>query len=499
MKRVKIWLVLLISTFLMPGLVNAASGTISVTGPSTAIQGNKVTVTVKISSSKAKLGSWQMDLNYDKNYLKLVSASSEGGGTTMVNSSSTGIKSKSYTFTFEARKTGTTKVSVSSYEAYDFDTIEEISLTSSSKSIKIMTQSELEATYSSNAALSSLGVTGYDLSPKFDKSTLEYNVEVENDITSATITGKKADSNASVSGLGSVELNEGSNRFEVIVTAQKGNEQTYVINIYRKEKNPINISYNGDDYSVVRKSDELENLSTFESKEITYGDEEIPALYNEVTDMTLIGLKDSEGKVVMGIYKDDIIGIYNELKSNNVVLYPHELPESKVFDKYIRKNIKYDNMTVEGYVLDKKSTMIIIYAENMETGDLAYYKYDTDNQTIQLYTDELDKYYEELLTKYKYVLFGFIGLSFLLFMILILRKPKKVIKVESAPSNIEVEKVEPKSKKTKKKEVKEETEDFSETELIEQIKEIKVNKKETDKENKKEKKKRQKINKDFDI
>ncbi|MDE6141005.1 MAG: cadherin-like beta sandwich domain-containing protein, partial [Bacilli bacterium] len=389
MKRIKIWLVLLLSACFIPAGVSAASGSISVTGPSTAVQGNKVTVTVKLSASKGKLGSWQMDLNYDKNYLKLVSASSEGGGSTMVSYSSSGAKSKSYTFTFEARKTGSTKVSVSSYEAYDFDTMDEMTLTSSSKTIKIMTQSELESTYSSNAALSSLEVTGYEINPKFNASTLEYNVEVENDVTTATITGKKADSNASVSGLNTVELNEGNNRFEVIVTAQKGNTQTYVVNIYRKEKNPINVSFSGSDYTVIRKSDELEDLSTFEGKEITYQGEEIPALYNEVTDTTLIGLKDADGKIHLAIIDEDVVGLYNEIRSNSVVLNPQKLPESSSFDKYIRKNIKYDDMTVEGYALNKKSNVVIIYAENMETGDLAYYQYDTENQTVQLYSDEV--------------------------------------------------------------------------------------------------------------
>lgn len=507
MKRIKLWLVLLFSVCFIPLGVNAASGSISVTGPSTAVQGNKVTVTVKISASKGKLGSWQMDLNYDKSYLKLVSASSEGGGSTMVSYSSSGAKSKSYTFTFEARKSGSTKVSVSSYEAYDFDSMDEMSLTSSSKTIRIMTQSELEATYSSNASLSSLGVTGYELSPKFDKATLEYNVEVENDVTTATITGKKADSNASVSGLNTVELNEGNNRFEVTVTAQKGNTQTYVVNIYRKEKNPINVSFSGSSYTVVRKSDELGELTTFEGKEITYQGEEIPALYNEVTDTTLIGLKDSDGKINLAIVDEDIVALYNEIRSNNVVLYPQKLPESSAFDNYLHKNIQYDDMTVEGYALSKKSNVVIIYAENMETGDLAYYQYDTENQTVQLYSDELDKYYEELITKYKYVIFGLMGLSFLLFLILVLRKPKRIITVSENTnmSNREqnLEKKEKKSSKKKDKKKEQDDEDLSETEIIEQIKEIKVvkneNKDEDEKVSKKEKKKRQKLTKDFDI
>lgn len=497
MRRIKLWLVLLFSVCVIPMGVNAASGSISVTGPSTAVEGNKVTVTVKISASKGKLGSWQMDLNYDKSYLKLVSASSEGGGSTMVNYTSSGTKSKSYTFTFEARKTGTTKVSVSSYEAYDFDTMDEMSLTSSSKTIRIMTQSELEATYSSNASLSSLGVTGYELTPKFDKSTLEYNVEVDNDITTATITGKKADDKASVSGLGSVELSEGNNRFEVMVTAQKGNTQTYVVNIYRKEKNPINVTLDGTDYSVIRKSEELGELSTFESKEITYKGEEIPALYNEVTDTTLIGLKDADGKVNMAIIEDDVVSIYNEIRSNTIVLYPQKLPETKQFSNYIRKNIKYDAMTVEGYALNKKSDVVIIYAQNMETGDLAYYEYDTDNQTVQLYSDELDKYYEELINKYKYVIFGLMGLSFLLFLIIILRKPKNVIKIDNE-NNYDDKEIKPAKKEKKTNKITKDDEDLSETELIEQIKEIDVSKND-DNDEKKKKKKRQKLTKDFDF
>lgn len=506
MKRVKIWLVLLLSICFIPSMVNAASsGSISVTGPTTAVQGNKVTVTVKLSATSGKLGSWQMDLNYDKNYLKLVSSSSEGGGTTMVSYSSSGVKSKSYTFVFQATKTGSTKVSVSSYEAYDFDTMSEMSLTSSNKTIRIMTQSELESTYSSNATLSSLSVSGYEMSPKFAKDTFEYNVEVENEVTTATIEGKKADSTATVSGLGSVELNEGNNRFEVTVTAQKGNTQVYVVNIYRKEKNPINVTLDGHEYSVIRKSDELGEFSTFSNKEITYSEEEIPALYNEATGMTLIGLKDIDGNIVMAILEDDeVTDIYNELKSNNVVLYPQKLPESKVFSNYIRKNIKYDDITVEAYALNKKSSVVIIYGENMETGDLAYYQYDTDNQTLQLYSDELVKYYEELLTKYKYVIFGLIGFAFLLFLILILRKPRKVIKVDN--SN-EIVKESKKVKKSQKNQEVKDNDDFSETELIEQIKEIKVvknnSKKQNDEINNNEdnnkKKKRQKLTKDFDI
>ena len=67
MKKLKVLLIGIICSILIPINVEAASGNISVTGASTAIVGNKVTITVTLSSGTS-IGSWQMDLNYDKNY-----------------------------------------------------------------------------------------------------------------------------------------------------------------------------------------------------------------------------------------------------------------------------------------------------------------------------------------------------------------------------------------------------------------------------------------------
>ena len=151
MKRI-IRILLLMMIALMPGVAYAASGSIGVSASNTVMLGNTVTVTVKLSSS-TDIGSWEMDLNYDKSYLQLTKSGAESGGTRMANSfSSSGNKSKSYTFTFKTLKTGTTKVSVGSYLAYDWS-MSPISLSSSSKSISIKTKEQIEATYSDNAFL----------------------------------------------------------------------------------------------------------------------------------------------------------------------------------------------------------------------------------------------------------------------------------------------------------------------------------------------------------
>ena len=61
----------IIGLLLIPNIVFAASGTMKLTGSNTAIVGNKVTVTLTISSSK-KMVSWEAEIDYDKNLLKLV-------------------------------------------------------------------------------------------------------------------------------------------------------------------------------------------------------------------------------------------------------------------------------------------------------------------------------------------------------------------------------------------------------------------------------------------
>ena len=207
------YLIFSILLLIFPLFINAASGSISLSGSSSAVVGNTVTINVTISSSTT-LGSWQADLNYDRNYLKLTSTNSESGGTAMAGNSTNGsTKSKTYKFTFKALKSGSTKVSIDSYIAYDWDT-KELSMTGSTKNIKIMTQEELESTYSDDANLKSLSIEGYTLTPEFNKDTLEYNLEVENDMTSIKIIASKSNANASVDGAGDKTLEEGNNKFE---------------------------------------------------------------------------------------------------------------------------------------------------------------------------------------------------------------------------------------------------------------------------------------------
>lgn len=421
MKKIKYLIALCALFLLMPSLTSAASGTISVTGTSTAVVGNQITITVTLSSS-TKIGSWQMNLDYDKNYLQLTSSSAEAGGTIMAGYSESGVKSKKYTFTFKALKTGSTKVSVGSYMAYDYDNPTEagaLSLSSSSKTVKIITQEELEASYSKDNSLKSLKVGDFELTPTFAADTLNYNVIVPEDTKEITIEATKNDSTATVSGAGTFEVTQGSNTFEVIVKAQNGSERTYKITIEVKDNNPINVQVDNKDYTVVKIKEYLPTISAYQETTLKINDFDIPAYYSDITKVTLVGLKDANGNIGLFMYDEEQnkYSIYQELVANQMTIYP--IKTDKEIKNYEKTTIKIGEFEVPAYVYQKDAKQAVIYGINIETGEEGFYIYDTETQTfIKFFDDEVTELNEKI-ELYTYIIFGFIGVFVLMFIIII--------------------------------------------------------------------------------
>ena len=225
MKRKLFSFILAICLLLVPFKVFASNASISVSGSSSVVVGSIVTVNVKLSSSTA-IGSWEYLINYDSSMLKLVE-----GKTKVVDytQEAGGIKSKSYTLKFKALKNGSAKVSIGSYEVYAYSDESLMSVSAGSKTIKIITQEQLEASYSKNNNLSSITVEGYEISPEFKKDTLEYKVDLPSNIESINVSAKLADNKAKVSGTGTIEVSEGENKIELVVTAENGSTKTYTL------------------------------------------------------------------------------------------------------------------------------------------------------------------------------------------------------------------------------------------------------------------------------
>lgn len=424
MRKIKVILISLFCLLVIPKTVFAASGKINVSGTSTVVVGNNVTVTVTLSSSTL-IGSWEMSLNYDKNYLQLRSATSESNGIRMAASTATGVKSKSYTFTFKTLKKGSTSVSVGGYLAYAYADLSEISLSSNSKKINIITQAELEASYSKNNNLASLGVEGFTLTPEFNANTLEYSVIVPEDTKNVNLTGTVQDKKASITGVGVQQVNQGNNKFLVTVKAENGSEKTYTINVDVKDENPIEVTVGDKKYTVVKIKENLPIASLYNEYSIKINEFDIPAYKNDYTGLVLVGLKDTEGNISLFIYDDENNSYkeYSELKSSQITIYPLK-PEENI-EGYKKGNVKIQDIDVEGFYLNEDSDFFVIYGVNVETGDKGFYMYDKKMQTLIKYNDELSSLLSEKNKLYTYIIIGFISLSVVMLIIIIVLVCKK--------------------------------------------------------------------------
>ena len=441
MKRLRILGVLLIAMFL-PVFVHAA-GTISVTGPNTAVVGSTITVNVKLSTGDA----WQVRLDYDSSLLQMTGSSAEGGGNLMSNTS-VGNSSRSYTFKFKALKSGNAKIGIGSYDVVGNDE-KSIAMNGNTKTIKIQTQAEIEASYSDDATLKSLGVDGYEISPKFDNKTYEYTLDVENNVEKVNIVANKNNANARVEGAGEKELKEGNNKIEIIVTAQKGNSLTYTININRKELNPISVSINNKNYTIVRKIDDLPKYTGFVETTVNYNGEEIPALKSDAINKTIVGVKDEEGNIYTYLFDDGKIGNkYIELKSNEVSIYLIE--KDKVpYKNFNKTNITINKEDIVAFKYKGLNNYYLVYGMDLSTGKEGYYLYDKNNNTFQLFDEELFNSLVNENNLYLYMFIGSLGVILICIIIILVMLRKK-------GNNNKKEVVKQKQEKNKKEKVKEE-------------------------------------------
>ena len=380
MKYLKCLILSLAVFFIGTFTVNAASlGVNEYLSSSQIVVGNKVTVTVKLSSSEP-IGVVNYSVTYDSSKLQHVSGTLNHIFTAENNST----KEKSLVFTFKAIAAGDANINFRINEAIAFNE-QNYTYSNQSKTVKIITNQQLQATYSKDNNLSNLGVTGFQLAPGFSKDNINYSLEVENEIDKITVTGSKSDSKASVSGLGEHTLEEGQNKIEVKVTAQNGSSKVYTINVTRKELTPIVVTIGDTEYNVVRKEELLTAPnSTFEKSTIQISELDVPTLLNKAIDTTLVGLKDKDGNVTLYTYKDNKYEKYKEIDNSNTTVIPTnneiELPSS-----YKKEDFSIGEEKYTGYTKD--SIFYILKGINLETGEEKTYQYDTKEKTLQIYND----------------------------------------------------------------------------------------------------------------
>ena len=94
---------------------------------------------------------------------------------------------------------------------------------------------------SSNAYLSDLGVKNNVISPEFDKNTNSYKLTVPDKESSIEIYATPENPSSTVDGTGIKNLDYGLNTFNIVVTSENGNTNTYVIEVTREYNESVRI------------------------------------------------------------------------------------------------------------------------------------------------------------------------------------------------------------------------------------------------------------------
>ena len=415
--------ILLLMMLLLPLNIYAATGSIKGSSNSSNVTlNNTFTVTVKVSSS-GKLGSWQFGVSYDKSKLSLIS-----GEPSVVQYGDGTSSSKTYTYKFKAIAVGTATINVENTKLVDWDS--ESVIPTSSSTIKVNIKEPVIINYSSDNNLKSLGVEGFEISPAFDKKTLEYTSLVTATTTKIKINGEVNDKTAKVSGLGDADVKEGLNEFNIVVTAENGTTKTYVLKVTVPEKDPIMYKFKNGEFNILRKLPEA--LPTnFVSSIIKFNEEDVTCLKNETLDLTLLYLRDGNNKDGFYIYDEvnNEVTYYNELGSNDFKIY---LTNKEIVIKNLeKKEITINDVKVIGYRLTKDSNNYVISGRNISTGKDGIYLYDSVNTTISLF-NQSD--YDNLINTNKLYIYVSIGLGvcvlvLLLALILVNNSKNKLSKV----------------------------------------------------------------------
>lgn len=362
MKKTIFGTLLFIISFLLIDSVSA--GNISLNGAQSVTVGNRLIVSVKSNNIYAKYSLTSSNSSILSGGISL--ADIDTGDTT------------TYTFTAKAPGVATIKLGMIDCAAYDDNGCSDKTLT-----VRVNAARQL----STNNNLSSLGIETLTLSPEFNSDTLEYTAVAEAGTNKINVTGSLADQYASISGIGEKEVVEGDNNIEVVVTAENGSTKTYVIKLTVKEFNPIKVKIGNKDYTVVRNKNNLTPPTNYEEKNVKIKNEEVPAYYNDITKYTIVSLKDDKGVQNWYVKDKDKYTLYKEIKFGMTTLYPMDL--DKIPDGYNKTKIKYNKETINSYKTKDSSKYALIYGMNVETGEKHIYMYDSKEDTVQIYNDEL--------------------------------------------------------------------------------------------------------------
>ena len=380
MKR-NIKVLLTVLALIIPIKAYAIDVSVSCSAPGTVTVGETFNVTISGSASISTY--WNGNTINSSSNLR----SNSGTGNFVEQSSSSSI-SKTYSFTALSEGTAT----VSQTMTVNDEDYNDKSFTSNTCTINIVAASSSNTSnnYSgggsssnyveraSNTNLSSISIEGVALTPEFNKDTLEYKAVVSGEIEKIDLQANPEDDKAWIEGLGEKELIEGVNKFEIKVHAENDDEKVYVVEITRKEKNPIEVIINKKKYTVFKKESNVKIPKGFIKTNVVIDKQDVVAYSNKYIDYILVLLVDEKGNSNWYIYNsyNSTYTKYNEVTLGNTRLVIIKPNNKEIPIGYKKTNIKINKVNVTAYYLKGNSNSKLVssveeFSKKLEVGLVA--------------------------------------------------------------------------------------------------------------------------------
>ena len=378
--------------------ISAAGKTTLVFSSSTISIGDKITVTLKLTSDKP-IYSYEYKLIYDSS--KLVYGNSTG----IIHeaNAASGEKTLSFSYTFTSKGVGGAIFKTSDC-CISPDGVEDIYLSNSSATLTIK-----DKTLSNNANLKSLSLNTGSISPKFSANTTSYTAKVSNTVTKVNVTARTADSGAKVvSVAGNTNLKVGENNVVVTVQAANGTQKTYTIVVTRlaegeltdqeqqqqaeeEIKQKLETIIDEKPYSVVADISGVSLFKGFTATTVKYNDLDVQVAVDENNEFTLYYLKSADSEEVLPYTLNEEQNAFERLKyfsiADNLYIFADFPEDYKVQDDLFVSNVTIADFNVECFSSNDEKFADFYYVYCYSGGKYSVYRYDALEGTMQRYPE----------------------------------------------------------------------------------------------------------------
>lgn len=389
-------IMLIISTAVFPASAENAVLSFSSQKPSV---GQSVTVTVTFNPG-AKMYSADFSLSYNPDILTYESATctakAAGGGIVKAAPTLTGETKISYKFTFTAKKSGSSNITVSG-GVYGFEDTENYNVGASA------TLTVSDAAKPGVATLKSLSISNGTLTPGFSTGRTSYTAKVKYEVTTCKVYATATDAKATVAVGGKEALAVGKNKRTVTVTAQNGTQKTYTIVITRlKEGEELDGETKPEDNTdEPEKSTVIDGVkyllatdlsgftlpNGFKANTVTYGETEVAAAQDTDANYTVYYLKGENSESYQPYTLESDGKTFKKLKfatfGNNTYIFA-DIPEGKtVPEGFYQSSVKIGDFDIPAYKSPDEGLTDFYYTYCFFEKNFAMYRYDSRENVLQ--------------------------------------------------------------------------------------------------------------------